>query len=127
MGCVFSKEISSSGPLSSEIIVDKRQNRYSGLHIHFGRSEVNTDSDGAIGCCGEAQNAVDQKREKNSGARPRGKRRRSKPNPRPSNPPKNIYGEQVIVGYPTWLFVVVGEAINAGHPKGLIPMIKSTM
>ncbi|KAK7387860.1 hypothetical protein VNO78_22656 [Psophocarpus tetragonolobus] len=44
------------------------------------------------------------------------KRRTSKPNPRLSNPPNNIHGEQVAAGWPSWLSKVAGEAIN-----GLIP------
>ncbi|KAL3812797.1 hypothetical protein ACJIZ3_014065 [Penstemon smallii] len=44
-------------------------------------------------------------------------RRRSKPNPRLSNPPKNIHGEQVAAGWPSWLSAVAGEAINGWIPR----------
>ncbi|KAE9591406.1 hypothetical protein Lal_00039062 [Lupinus albus] len=44
------------------------------------------------------------------------RRRSSKPNPRLSNPPGHVYGEQVAAGWPSWLSKVAGEAIN-----GLIP------
>lgn len=49
---------------------------------------------------------------------PKGERRRrsSKPNPRLSNPPNHVHGEQVAAGWPSWLSKVAGEAIN-----GLIP------
>ncbi|PWA81669.1 Protein kinase, catalytic domain-containing protein [Artemisia annua] len=38
-------------------------------------------------------------------------RRRSKPNPRLSNLPKNIHGEQVVVGWPAWPSAIACEAI----------------
>lgn len=37
-------------------------------------------------------------------------------NPRLSNPPRNVYGEQVAAGWPAWLSAVAGEAIS-----GLVP------
>ncbi|KAL4570301.1 hypothetical protein LXL04_025953 [Taraxacum kok-saghyz] len=119
MGCVFTKEISSSGPASSEIVADKRRNRDSGLHVHSGRAEVTANPDAATGGVPDAQNGVDQKdeKQKDGGSRPRGERRRSKPNPRLSNPPKNIHGEQVAAGWPAWLSAVAGEAINGWTPR----------
>ncbi|CAI9274964.1 unnamed protein product [Lactuca saligna] len=114
MGCVFAKEISSSGPASSEIVADKRRNRDTGLHIHSGRAEVAANPDAATAGGGEAQNGVDQK---DGATKPRGERRRSKPNPRLSNPPKNIHGEQVAAGWPAWLSAVAGEAINGWTPR----------
>ncbi|KAH9619709.1 hypothetical protein KSS87_007106 [Heliosperma pusillum] len=47
----------------------------------------------------------------------RGERKRSKANPRLSNPPKNIHGEQVAAGWPSWLSAVAGEAINGWVPR----------
>ncbi|KAH9683262.1 protein kinase domain-containing protein [Citrus sinensis] len=50
--------------------------------------------------------------------RPRGeKRRSSKPNPRLSNPPKHVHGEQVAAGWPSWLSAVAGEAISGWTPR----------
>lgn len=49
--------------------------------------------------------------------KPRGERRRSKPNPRLSNPPKNVHGEQVAAGWPSWLSAVAGEAIDGWVPR----------
>jgi len=49
--------------------------------------------------------------------RQRGERRRSKPNPRLSNPPKHVQGEQVAAGWPSWLSAVAGEAINGWVPR----------
>ncbi|XP_058077122.1 probable serine/threonine-protein kinase At1g54610 [Magnolia sinica] len=44
-------------------------------------------------------------------------RRRSRPNPRLSNPPKNVHGEQVAAGWPNWLSAVAGEAIKGWTPR----------
>ncbi|CAN1348089.1 Probable serine/threonine-protein kinase At1g54610 [Linum perenne] len=51
--------------------------------------------------------------------KPRGERRRksSRPNPRLSNPPKHIHGEQVAAGWPPWLSAVCGEALNGWIPR----------
>lgn len=51
-------------------------------------------------------------------ARARRRRRRSlRPNPRLSNPPKHLHGEQVAAGWPSWLSEVAGEAINGLTPR----------
>lgn len=49
--------------------------------------------------------------------RPRGEKRGSKANPRLSNPPKHLHGEQVAAGWPSWLSAVAGEAINGWVPR----------
>ena len=73
---------------------------------------------GGGGSGGEGQNGGDHKEGKKGGsARPRGERRRSRPNPRLSNPPKHIHGEQVAAGWPSWLSAVAGEAINGWTPR----------
>nr|XP_043606370.1 probable serine/threonine-protein kinase At1g54610 [Erigeron canadensis] len=127
MGCVFGKEISSSsGPVSSEIVVEKKVSRDSGsVHIHSGRGGEVVANSGDVGAGGGeggdggevVQNGGDQKKEKDGKARARGERRRSKPNPRLSNPTKNIHGEQVAAGWPAWLSAVAGEAINGWIPR----------
>lgn len=127
MGCVFGREISSSGPPSSEIVVVQK-GRERDLAVPSGRREkvavANAGGGDAAGGDGgrgggEAQNGdqKDQKDQKERSTRPRGERRRSKPNPRLSNPPKNIHGEQVAAGWPSWLSAVAGEAINGWTPR----------
>ncbi|KAK9077725.1 hypothetical protein SSX86_006062 [Deinandra increscens subsp. villosa] len=119
MGCVFGKEISSSGPPSSEIVADKRRERDRDSNDQSGRREKasteNLDSGNNGGQ--ESQNGVVEKGGKDGSVRPRGERRRSKPNPRLSNPTKNIHGEQVAAGWPPWLSAVAGEAINGWIPR----------
>ncbi|XP_058084113.1 probable serine/threonine-protein kinase At1g54610 isoform X2 [Magnolia sinica] len=48
---------------------------------------------------------------------PRGERRRHRPDPWLSNPPKNVHGEQVAAGWPSWLSAVAGEAIQGWTPR----------
>ena len=50
-------------------------------------------------------------------AKARAKRRSSRPNPRMSNPPKHVHGEQVAAGWPSWLSNVAGEAISGWTPR----------
>ncbi|GLT90438.1 hypothetical protein SLE2022_083710 [Rubroshorea leprosula] len=47
----------------------------------------------------------------------RGERRRSKPNPRLSNPSKHLRGEQVAAGWPAWLSDACGDALNGWIPR----------
>lgn len=54
----------------------------------------------------------------NGGEESRRERRRAKPNPKRSNPPKHLQGEQVAAGWPSWLANVAGEAINGWTPRG---------
>ncbi|CAN8269886.1 unnamed protein product [Cochlearia groenlandica] len=49
--------------------------------------------------------------------KPKGERKRSKPDPRRSNPPKNLLGEQVAAGWPSWLSEVCGEALSGWLPR----------
>uniref|UniRef100_A0A5B7B7D8 Protein kinase domain-containing protein n=1 Tax=Davidia involucrata TaxID=16924 RepID=A0A5B7B7D8_DAVIN len=120
MGCVFGREISSSGPPSLEerrVEKGREKDRERDLAVPSGRREKVAVARAEGG--GEVhQNGGDQKEEQKDGStRPRGERRRSKPNPRLSNPPKNVLGEQVAAGWPSWLSAVAGEAINGWIPR----------
>ncbi|XP_008796211.1 probable serine/threonine-protein kinase At1g54610 [Phoenix dactylifera] len=44
-------------------------------------------------------------------------RRRPRLDPRLSNPPKGVHGEQVAAGWPAWLSAVAGEAIRGWTPR----------
>lgn len=92
MGCVFGKEIAASGPPSGEIV--QRGNR-SPLKSENGEGKRKGESRKGRG----------------------GERRREKPNPRLSNPPKHLQGEQVAAGWPSWLANVAGDAINGLTPR----------
>ncbi|KAK9671836.1 hypothetical protein RND81_12G057800 [Saponaria officinalis] len=53
----------------------------------------------------------------NNGDGDRERKRLSRPNPRLSNPIKNVEGEQVAAGWPSWLSAVAAEAINGWTPR----------
>ncbi|KAL2458562.1 putative serine/threonine-protein kinase [Forsythia ovata] len=130
MGCVFGKEISSSGPPTGAVVAgngrgnegERDSTAPSGRREKVVVGTVSKAEDGR-GCkgggSGEVQNGGDQKEELKDGnvRQPRGERRRSRPNPRLSNPPKHIHGEQVAAGWPAWLSAVAGEAINGWTPR----------
>lgn len=65
----------------------------------------------------EGQNVLDQKAKMDGSMGHRRERRLSNPNPRLSNPPNNIHGEQVAAGWPSWFSAVAGEAINGWIPR----------
>lgn len=96
MGCVFGKQVSAK-PIS----VEKERNQ-----------EVEDEVE-------EAQNGGNRKEidEEDKSARPRKRSSRPRPNPRLSNPPKHLHGEQVAAGWPSWLSAVAGEAINGWTPR----------
>lgn len=96
MGCVFGKQSS----------VEERREEVREVKIDVGGG----------GSGREVENVEEVGEEKR--VRPSGERRRrsSKANPRLSNPPNNVHGEQVAAGWPSWLSKVAGEAIN-----GLVP------
>ncbi|KAL0376523.1 UNVERIFIED_CONTAM: putative serine/threonine-protein kinase [Sesamum calycinum] len=98
MGCVFGKEISSSGLPSGDIVVGEGRGKgdEKDFSVPSGRKEkvvvgsVTKAEEQAGGGGGQAQNGGDQKEENQkdeNARRARGERRRSRPNPRLSNPP----------------------------------------
>ncbi|KAL8209890.1 hypothetical protein R6Q57_006622 [Mikania cordata] len=119
MGCVFGREISSSGPPSSEIVAEKSRERNRDPNVQSRRTKKDStvNLDGSNNSGQEVQNGVVQKGEKDVNVRRRGERKRSKPNARLSNLTKNVHGEQVAAGWPSWLSAVAGEAINGWIPR----------
>lgn len=101
MGCVFGREVSAA----------KSFERNDGEVIRVERKVTER---------GETRNGLNQNEGNNEegSVRPRGdKRRSSRPNPRLSNPPKHVHGEQVAAGWPSWLSAVAGEAISGWTPR----------
>ncbi|XP_028770749.1 probable serine/threonine-protein kinase At1g54610 [Neltuma alba] len=114
MGCVISREV------SSEITSEVKEERNLSAQPNGKIDESTTGT--AEGEVVEVQNVGNRKEEKDGddGAQveqPRSRRRRSKPNPRLSNPPKHLRGEQVAAGWPPWLTAVCGEALNGWIPR----------
>ncbi|KAE9594619.1 putative protein-serine/threonine kinase CMGC-CDK-CRK7-CDK9 family [Lupinus albus] len=116
MGCVLGKQ-SSLAEAAAEREWEKRRRR---RREEEKREEVKEVKDEVVE--GETENGGRNQKEEGGGGgaeekRTRSMRRRSsKPNPRLSNPPGHVHGEQVAAGWPSWLSKVAGEAIN-----GLIP------
>ncbi|KAF8401550.1 hypothetical protein HHK36_012492 [Tetracentron sinense] len=117
MGCVFGREVSSGSGVGSEVQekereVEKQRNLTSvssGRKLQVTGTKVEST---------EIQNGGDLKDEKREESqRFRGERRRSRPNPRLSNPPKHVHGEQVAAGWPSWLSAIAGEAIKGWTPR----------
>ncbi|KAI3975673.1 hypothetical protein MKX01_023099 [Papaver californicum] len=119
MGCVFSREIS-----SPEVKHKEEEENFNGVRNNLvvsrgTKPEITVAK--VVSNNNEVQNGNDQKEEKKdeSSRNSRGgeRRRTSKPNPRLSNPPKNLHGEQVAAGWPAWLSAVASEAIKGWTPR----------
>ncbi|CDP08611.1 unnamed protein product [Coffea canephora] len=126
MGCVFGREVSSG--VVSESSKDERketagyERKSKGVSVEPNdRLEVVVDTgkvDNENNTVGVSNAALETKEVKVEGeVKPKGERRRSKPNPRLGNPPKHKYGEQVAAGWPSWLSAHVGEAIDGWLPR----------
>ncbi|XP_065852873.1 probable serine/threonine-protein kinase At1g54610 [Euphorbia lathyris] len=111
MGCVLGREVSSG------IVSESREVKHASVGSSRKFDDVsvtNTEVSSVV----EVQNDESRKEEKVDGdKRPKGERRRSRPNPRLSNPPKNLRGEQVAAGWPPWLSTVCGEALSGWIPR----------
>lgn len=126
MGCAFGKEASSTGPPSVDHVVVRRSEkvgeRESSVVAESGSnvvdSSVSKREDGGGG--GRVQNGGGIKKEELKDGlvrQSKNERRRSRPNPRLSNPPNNVHGEQVAAGWPPWLVAVAGEALSGWTPR----------
>ncbi|XAR57130.1 Cyclin-dependent kinase [Bertholletia excelsa] len=110
MGCAFGKEISSS---SSEVVVEERGREKNDLALR--KEKVSAAKANGLN---EVHNGGSKEEDKKEVSTIKVEERlRSRPNPRPSNPPKHVHGEQVAAGWPAWLSAVAGEAINGWTPR----------
>lgn len=99
MGCVFGKQVSGKAVERKEEAVVRVEKKAEASEIRNGGNKK-------------------EGNEEQPSVRPRvEKRRSSKPNPRLSNPPKHVHGEQVAAGWPSWLSAVAGEAISGWTPR----------
>ncbi|GAY54119.1 hypothetical protein CUMW_154250 [Citrus unshiu] len=113
MGCVFGREVS-SGIVSESKEVSNFSVESSSRKV--GNVSVKTIDGDVV----EVQNDESPKKEEkvvDGEKKPRGERKRSKSNPRLSNLPKHLRGEQVAAGWPPWLTAVCGEALNGWIPR----------
>ncbi|KAL1548512.1 [pyruvate dehydrogenase (acetyl-transferring)] kinase [Salvia divinorum] len=121
MGCAFGKEISESGsPGGNDVVERKREKgRERELSVTVGSGEKVVENSVSKPNGGEVQNGGVKKEDLKDGIvrQSRNEKRRSRPNPRLSNPPKNVHGEQVAAGWPSWLVAVAGEALSGWIPR----------
>lgn len=122
MGCAFGKEISESGsPSGGNVVVDRRREkareREPSVPAESRDKVVESSVSKPEG--GEVQNGGIKKEDLKDGivSKSRHEKRRLRPNPRLSNPPKNVHGEQVAAGWPSWLVSVAGEALSGWVPR----------
>lgn len=109
MGCVFGREATTSEPKQA------KGSKASGL---VGESSVQVSkSNGAIVEVEKKNEEVAKEENGDRDRKSKGDRRRSKPNPRLSNPSKHWRGEQVAAGWPSWLSDACGEALNGWVPR----------
>ncbi|KAL9379093.1 hypothetical protein Peur_027575 [Populus x canadensis] len=111
MGCVLGREVS-SGIVSESKEVKK-------LRVESNRkiedvSVTKTDTTSSVV---EIKNEETQGEKVDGDKKPKGERKWSRPNSKPSNLPKQTRGEQVAAGWPPWLSAVCGEALNGWIPR----------
>ncbi|KAK8605191.1 hypothetical protein V6N13_082642 [Hibiscus sabdariffa] len=110
MGCVLGREVSSG------IVSESRKSKNGSFESNREVDNVavpNTDDSAVV-----VENEGTQEEEKANGKRKqRVERRKSKPDPRLSNIPKHLRGEQVAAGWPSWLSDACGEALNGWIPR----------
>lgn len=121
MGCVFGKEI------SSNIVSESKAERNLSLESSRSRKQEDVESKVDVSEVIEVEKDETRRREEEEVVvekvvdvgekKSKGERRRSRPNPRLSNPPKHLRGEQVAAGWPPWLTAVCGEALNGWLPR----------
>ncbi|KAI9185792.1 hypothetical protein LWI28_010688 [Acer negundo] len=119
MGCVFGKEV------SSNIVSESKEERNLSLESNSRKKQDNVlekkidDSDVVEVRKDETARKEEEEEEKSVDGekKPKGERRRSRPNTRLSNPPKHLRGERVAAGWPPWLTAVCGEALNGWIPR----------
>lgn len=112
MGCVFGKE-TSKRPVGRGVDTRREEVRAARkAEVAAEKSEEVVSNGG-----GRREEEEEKKEEVAPVEKVRSKRRSSRPNPRLSNPPKHIHGEQVAAGWPSWLCEVAGEAINGWTPR----------
>lgn len=108
MGCVFGKQASGRA-VERERAREESEEVEEEVRVKVAKLEV-----------GEVRNGSGRRAavEDGGNVRARGERSRgSRPNPRRSNLPKHVHGEQVAAGWPSWLSEVAGEAINGWTPR----------
>lgn len=121
MGCVLGRVLGRE--VSSGVVNESKEERREAASYERKNRNLIVESNDRVKVAsgnnaGEHNHGEETKEEKVEGdLKPKGERRRSKPNPRLGNPPRHKYGEQVAAGWPSWLSAHVGEAIEGWLPR----------
>ncbi|KAH0726742.1 hypothetical protein KY290_002524 [Solanum tuberosum] len=125
MGCVLGREVS-----SGLVHNGREEKREGGVHYEKKSQSISAELTETLEVKGaenvtvhtevvEADEGDETKKDDKAehDGKSRKEKRRSKPDPRLSNPPKHKHGEQVAAGWPSWLSAHVGEAIDGWLPR----------
>lgn len=111
MGCVLAKEASPSPSSASLGLPSRPREKNQPAGAASGRK--------SLASLPQVEAATDSLKEERDLPAEDGQqsRRRSRPDPRLSNPPGHVHGEQVAAGWPAWLSRAAGEAIKGWTPR----------
>lgn len=118
MGCVLAKQASARpSPASVDLSRRREKERPSGpAHVASGRkSQASIPTVETVADAPDAAVRVEDTERPPVERQPR--RRRPRPDPRLSNLPGHVHGEQVAAGWPAWLSRAAGEAIKGWTPR----------
>ncbi|XP_042398138.1 probable serine/threonine-protein kinase At1g54610 [Zingiber officinale] len=118
MGCFLTKE-ASAAPTPSSLGSRRRgrdKERPSGAVVSELQSQAAPPGIDTVAVAEVDSHARKEDAKRPDGDRPT-RRRRQRLDPRLSNPPGHVQGEQVAAGWPSWLSNVAGEAIKGWTPR----------
>ncbi|KAG6751689.1 hypothetical protein NC652_030781 [Populus alba x Populus x berolinensis] len=111
MGCVLGREVSSG------IVSESKQVKKLRVESNRKIEDVSVTKTDTTCSVVEIKNEETRGEKVDGDKKPKGERRWSRPNSKPSNLPKQTHGEQVAAGWPPWLSAVCGEALNGWIPR----------
>ncbi|KAJ6974474.1 hypothetical protein D5086_024197 [Populus alba] len=111
MGCVLGREVSSG------IVSESKQVKKLRVESNRKIEDVSVTKTDTTCSVVEIKNEETRGEKVDGDKKPKGERRWSRPNSKPSNLPKQTRGEQVAAGWPPWLSAVCGEALNGWIPR----------
>ncbi|ESQ29793.1 hypothetical protein EUTSA_v10023378mg [Eutrema salsugineum] len=119
MGCVFGREASSGRTTATSTATATSESKVAKSSKTSAAEETVkvSKTNGAIVDVEKKHEEIPKEENTEKDRKSKGDRRRSKPNPRLSNPSKHLRGEQVAAGWPSWLSDACGEALNGWIPR----------
>ncbi|KAJ6682888.1 hypothetical protein OIU74_021026 [Salix koriyanagi] len=111
MGCVLGREVSSG------IVSESKEVKNPRVESNRKVEDVSVTKTDTTSSAVEIQNEETHEEKVDGDKKTRGERRRSRPNSKPGNLPRQMRGQQVAAGWPPWLSAVCGEALNGWIPR----------